>query len=269
MSFYYHRRFFRITPIPSTDGKQSIPLLTRDNTNENGQNIDPFYFVNKIIQQRSAKSTVKPAFPPCFSPAFPANSQHHRNPQKPHSDLDLAIPEVPLHLALHCLFLEVVSLVVELLASRKTDLHLDASVLEVDLKRHQGVALGLHLSGKFHDLALVKQELSLSEGLAVENIAFLVGTDIHTLHKGFAVINGDIGLLDAALALPDRFHLCSEQFDPCLVFLFYEIVVVGLLVVASILPVRSRNSFFLPLFLPFSLSGSDSFLPSPRFEKCL
>ena len=59
------------------------------------------------------------------------------------------------------------------------------------------------------------------------------------------MINGDIGLLNAALALADGFHFCSEQLDPCLVFLFYEIVVVGLLVVGHQLD-RFLGAHFLP-----------------------
>ena len=214
-------------------------------------------------------------------------------------DSNLAVAEISLGLPLHGFLLEVVTLVVELLATCEANLYFDPAVLEIDLKGHQGVALGLDLAGQLHDLALVQEQAPLSEWLAVENIAFLVGADIHSLYESFAVINGDIGLLDAALALADGLHLCSEQFDPRLILLFYEIIVVSLLVVgnqldrflgahflpflslcflrpvclpdlpARILPVRSRNSFFLPFLLPFSLSGPDPFLPSSRFEKCL
>ena len=117
--------------------------------------------------------------------------------------LDLAVAEIPLGLPLHCLLLEVVALVVKFLASGEADLYFDPAVLEVDLERHQSVALGLNLSGQLHDLPLVQEQTPFSEGLAVENIALLVGADIHALHESFAVINGDIGLLDAALALAD------------------------------------------------------------------
>ena len=164
-------------------------------------------------------------------------------------DSDLTVPEIPLRLALHGLLLEIVPLVIEFFASGQADLYFDAAVFEVDLKRHEGVALGLYLSRQFHDLALMQQEPSSSQGLAVENIALFIRADIHTVHKSFAVVDRDISFLDTALALTDGFHLCAEQLDPCLIFFLYKIIMVGFLVVCYQFD-RILAAHFLP-FLPF------------------
>ena len=112
----------------------------------------------------------------------------------------------------------------------------------------------------------MQQKSLSSEGLAVEDVALLIGTDVHTVHKCFAVVDRDIGFLDTALSLADGFHLCAEQFDPRLIFFFYKIVVVGFLVVRHqfdrILAAHFLPFLPLPLLLPVCLPAlPESILP--------
>lgn len=91
-----------------------------------------------------------------------------------HASLKLQL-KVPLHLSLLVLLRDVLPLVVELLAPRQAHLDLHQASLKVDLQRHQRVALLRHLGLQLPDLHLVKQKLSHTQRILVENISLLVG----------------------------------------------------------------------------------------------
>ena len=144
-------------------------------------------------------------------------------------------PDLVVSLALPVQFLpaQVFPLIVELLASGKTDLNFTPPALQVDLERNQCIALDLNGAGEFGNFRFVKQELPLAQRIAVEDIALLIRADIHSLDKGLSVVHAHIGFLDADLSLPDRLDLRAVKDNSALIFFFDKIIVVGLFIICD------------------------------------
>ena len=135
-----------------------------------------------------------------------------------------------LHVALGGAFCHVLALVVELFALAETDLHLDAAVLEIQADGDQRIAGLLDDAVETSDLLFVHEQLAHAHRVAVEDVALLIGRDVHAVDKDFALVDRAPAVLEVDPALTDGFDLGAEQLDACLVALFDKIVVPRLFV---------------------------------------
>ena len=122
------------------------------------------------------------------------------------------------------------TLVVGLFTLAKAQLHLDAAVLEVEGQGDEGVAVLLLQRLQLADLPFVHQKALGAVGVAVEDIALLVGGDVHLVGVDLAVLGHAEGVLQIGLSAADGLDLGTEQLDTGLVALLHEIVVEGLAV---------------------------------------
>ena len=119
-------------------------------------------------------------------------------------------------------------LVVELLALGQTDLQLGPGVFEVEGEGDQGVPVLLDLLVEPQDLPLVHQELPGTAGVLVEDIALLIGADVHAVDRQLPVLGDAVGVLQVHVAQADGLDLGARQGDARLVLLLDEVVVIGL-----------------------------------------
>ena len=77
----------------------------------------------------------------------------------------------------------------------------------------------------------MQKQLSHTQRILVEDIAFFIRTDIHAADKGFPFLNLNVSLLDTAFPHPQRLYFRTVQFQPCLVLLFYKIIVIRFLII--------------------------------------
>ena len=91
--------------------------------------------------------------------------------------------ELALRLAAHVLLRDIRPLVIELFASRKSDLDLDSGISEIDLKRNNREALLGRFLLKFQNLIFMHEKFLDAERIAVENISLFIRADMHSLDK--------------------------------------------------------------------------------------
>ena len=87
------------------------------------------------------------------------------------------------------------TLVVELFALAQADFHLDAAMLEVERKGNESIALQLALLVQTPDLGLVGQQTPHPQRVLIEDVAVVVGSDVHSLDQQLAVLNIDPAVL--------------------------------------------------------------------------
>ena len=104
-------------------------------------------------------------------------------------------------------------LVVELFALAQAQLQLDPSVLEVEGQGNQGVALELALLVQAADFAFVGQQPPFPGGIGVEDVAVVVGGDVHPLDDQLAAVDVHPAVLQVDPAGPQAFHLGAFEFD--------------------------------------------------------
>ena len=104
-------------------------------------------------------------------------------------------------------------LVVELFALAQAQLQLDPPVLEVEGQGNQGVALQFALLVQAANLALVGQEPPLPGGVGVEDVAVVVGGDVHPLDDQLAAVDVHPAVFQIDAAGPQAFHLGALQLD--------------------------------------------------------
>ena len=119
-----------------------------------------------------------------------------------------------------------IPLIVQLFASAKSDLNLEPGAFEIDLERNQGITLLGDEALELHDLLFVHEQAAVAKGLAVENIAVLVGADVDTDGVELTVLNRAVGILEVDATAADALDLGSVELDPCLVLLVDEVVVI-------------------------------------------
>lgn len=104
----------------------------------------------------------------------------------------------------------VVTLVVELFTLAQPHLNLYHRPLEVYGNRYQRKPLLLYLAQKLHYLLFVEQQLPDPHWVAVEDIAVVVGRDVHALYPKLAVVDRTPAVLEvytaAAYGLDLRAH---------------------------------------------------------------
>ena len=77
------------------------------------------------------------------------------------------------------------------------------------------------------------QELAVAQGLAVENIAMLVGADVDADGVQLAVLDVAVGVLEIDATAADALDLSAVELDACFVLLVYEVVVPCLLILGD------------------------------------
>ena len=132
--------------------------------------------------------------------------------------------------ALGCALCHILALVIELFTSAQPDLQLDAAVFEIQAYRDERIARLLYHAVEAVDLFFMHKESAHAHGIAVEDISLLIGGNVHTVHKNFALDYGTPAVLEVYPALTDRFDLGSEQLDARLIALLDKIIVVRLFV---------------------------------------
>ena len=139
----------------------------------------------------------------------------------------VVLPERPLDLPVGVALGHGVALIVELLALAQAELQLHATVLEVDFQRHQRVALPGDEAVQLADLAAVHEELLGAHGVAIEDVALLVGADMHALNPELALAHLRPRLLEVHPALPHGLDLGAKELQAALIALLHEIVMKG------------------------------------------
>ena len=133
----------------------------------------------------------------------------------------------PVHLPL-CVFLGCgVPLVIELFALAQADLHLHPGAFEIQAQGDEGVAVLLDLGEEPLDLPLVHEQAAGAAGFAVEDVALLIGADVHSVERHLPVLDGAEGILQIHVAHANGLHFRARQFDARLVAVLHKIVVKG------------------------------------------
>ena len=114
-------------------------------------------------------------------------------------------------------------MVVELFAPCKRNLDLDETAAEINAQRDQRISVLLHLAVQPHDLTLVHEQPARAKRILVEDIALLVGRDVHLPDEKLPVLDLAPGFLQAERAEADGFDLGSGEFDAGLEFFIDEI----------------------------------------------
>ena len=81
------------------------------------------------------------------------------------------------------------TLVVQLFALAQTHFHFYAAMLKIKRERHQRIALQLALLVQTPDLGLVGQQTPHPQRVLIEDVAVVVGSDVHSLDQQLAVLN--------------------------------------------------------------------------------
>ena len=66
------------------------------------------------------------------------------------------------------------------------------------------------------------QELALTQGIAVENIAFFIRANMNSRRKQLAIFDITIGVLEIDASLPETFDFRSKKRDACLISILDE-----------------------------------------------
>ena len=144
--------------------------------------------------------------------------------------LSVLFLERPFDVALCRAFCHILALIVELLALAKTDLKLNAAVLEIQADRNQRVARLLYDAEKAVDFLFVHKEPAHAHRVAVKDISLLVWRDVHSVDEDLALDNGTPAVLKVHSALTDRLYLGAEQLDARLIAFLNKIIVVRLFI---------------------------------------
>ena len=118
----------------------------------------------------------------------------------------------------------------QLLAPAQAHLQLHASVLQIHLERNERVALTAHQPGQLANLRLVQKQFLGPEGIGVEDVAVVVGTDVHSLGEDLAAPQDAEAFLQVDLALTHALDFRAHQTQAAFVGFFHEIIVVCLFV---------------------------------------
>ena len=125
---------------------------------------------------------------------------------------------------------DIVALVVLLFASAKAEKHFDVLALEVQLEWNERIALARDKTDELHDLPFMKEKLFFAQGIAVKDIALLLGADMYAEGKDLAVPYVAVGVLEIGTPGTQGFDLRAEQSNTGLVRIFNKIIVMRLAV---------------------------------------
>ena len=123
-----------------------------------------------------------------------------------------------------------VPLVIQFFALGKTDFQLHAGVLEINGQGDEGVAVLLDLAEQPQDLPLVHQQTAGAAGILVEDIALLIGADVHPQNGELTILDDAEGILQIHIALTDGLDFGARKLNTGLELFLDELVVVCLVV---------------------------------------
>ena len=103
--------------------------------------------------------------------------------------LPAALLHRPVYLSGGGFICHILTFIVEIFTFTKAECYLYPAALEIKCHRYKGEPLLLDLAEKAHYLALMQQQLSYSQGVAVKDIALLIGGDMHSLYPHLTVID--------------------------------------------------------------------------------
>ena len=133
------------------------------------------------------------------------------------------------------------TLIVKLFASRNRNSNLHALSLKIHIKGDNGKSFLLYCSKELHYLSFVHQYFFGTKRVAVKYIALFIRRDVHPVDKHFSVfIYFAVAFLEVNPAHTHRLYLCAEKLNACLVFFFYEELVMS----ASVLSESFYHFFF-------------------------
>ena len=80
--------------------------------------------------------------------------------------------------------------------------------------RNAGQTAFFERSAQFRYFLLVEEELPVPEVVDVENVPFLVGSDVHVGNVGFPVAHENVGVADRSVAATQRLDFRPGQDEP-------------------------------------------------------
>ena len=131
------------------------------------------------------------------------------------------------------LFRSGIALIVQLLTTAKPYLHLDVRALKVQLQGHQRIALLCHQAEQFEDLFFMHKQAAGAKRITIEDIAVLVGADVHLAHEEFPVVDGAVGVLEIDRAGAQTLDLGAEQLNARFIAFLYKIFMPRLFVLCD------------------------------------
>lgn len=153
--------------------------------------------------------------------------------------------------------------IMQLLTLAEPQLHFHTRSLEVEGKRDERITLLRDEPGQPVDLPPVHEQAARAVGVLIEDVALLIGRDVHLLDVELPVHDVAPAVLEVAGAFAQGFDLGAEEFNPRLEAVLHKVVVTRLAVECDGLGGRSfhaRTPFIVRLFLSFKN-------PQPADEK--
>src|SRR5690348_5181541 len=106
------------------------------------------------------------------------------------------------------------ALVVQLLALAERKLKLcHATLVEIELERHDRHAFALNRGGKLGDLALMQQQFARPLGLVIEAVGLQVLGYVRVVEIELAAVLSGVAFRNAGLAIAQRFHLGAGKLN--------------------------------------------------------
>ena len=144
-----------------------------------------------------------------------------------------------------CLFLHILTLIINLLTATEAHVELYKTAFKVETEGHKGIALFLDFSEQAVNFPSMEEKLSVSKRVLVKNISPLIGVDVHAYNEAFSVSNLTEGLLNGSLSEAERFDFRSEKLNAAFKAFLHEKIMESFFVVCDLLNAVSH------LFVPF------------------
>ena len=129
--------------------------------------------------------------------------------------------------------LQVLTLVIVVLAAGQRDFELGPAMLKIYLERDNREALLARLAEQLDDFSLVHEQPTGPQRVMIEDVALLIGTDVHVLDEYLTVLYRAVAVLEIGPSGPQGLDLGSLQFYAGLIGIMDEIVMPGFAVLAG------------------------------------
>ena len=154
-----------------------------------------------------------------------------------------------------CLFLHVLTLIINLLTAAKPHIELYEATFKVEAKGHKSIALLLDFSEQAVNFSSMEEKLPVSKRIFIENISPLIGVDMHANNETFPISNLTEGLLNGSLSEAERFDFRSEKLNAAFQTFLHEKIMESLFVVCDLLNAVS-HLYFLSVIRLYSSGNS-------------
>ena len=148
-----------------------------------------------------------------------------------------------------CLLLHILTLIVNLLTATKSHVEFYKASFKIEAKWHKGIALLLDFPEQAVNFSSVEEELSVSQGIFIENISPLIGVDVHAHDETLPVSNLTEGLFNGSLSEAERLDFRSEKLNAAFQAFLHEKIMESFFVVCDLLNAVA-HSFFLSVIPP-------------------